>query len=159
VIHAGVIIITMSIYLVRHGKDSGPERKLDPKIGVQHAKQALHTLQELGLGSNAIVISSSADRTAETAKIIVDGLGTKVVLSDAIKGAGLYPYNILDLDAFLAASLKEKNMNLSKGQDLVVVTHQMLVQIVKDEGKRGISRAVDYGEVCEYKPGSWPQLS
>lgn len=143
----------MSIFLVRHGDYDPNTGNLTPE-GMVQSVQAAERLVKQGLGSLALILSSSAPRAEQTAHILLDELNTRIIFSDELNTVGNRPQNLDSLDDLLKQELDKNDTALAPGQDLVVVTHAPMINQVIDPHNQGGLRAQN-GGVYQYEPGSW----
>lgn len=140
------------IYLVRHG-DYGFDYNLNEQGREHDAPAASDRLRLRGVGVRAVLLSSDAPRAAQTAEIIGRGLGIDpVYLSRIIRQRGNDAWGIENLDEVIEKALGEVGVEVDEAEDdLVVVTHAPMIAVARHV----LPSEVDYGEVYEYRRGSW----
>ena len=135
------------ILLVRHGDyDTQPDEQLSAG-GKEDSWAAREELIRRGIGSGAVLLSSTAPRALQTASIIGEGLSADVMPSKRIEIIGNYPEGITSFDEELAMALAEADAATAGGA-LVVVTHAPLISHVAQT-------PVGYGEIYPYELGTW----
>ncbi|HEX5744528.1 MAG TPA: hypothetical protein VFX84_03720 [Candidatus Saccharimonadales bacterium] len=112
-----------------------------------------------GLGSTAVVLSSTAGRAVVTAEVVAEELGgAELVKSSRIEIGADWPglSCVRKLDDLFAKALEEEGASTDISEGLVVVAHTPLVAAV-DDGRLGRDWGIGYGQMVEYEPGSWPE--
>lgn len=138
------------IFFVRHGRYRLEELTEE---GRNQSVEARETLLGNGVGRSALLLSSNAPRAVQTADILHEAIGERVIQSELIALAGFAPDAIEDLDSLLTEALESEGQSLEDHYGLVVVTHAPLVAAVK--GPRVREEHIKYGEVVPYTIGSW----
>jgi phosphohistidine phosphatase SixA len=143
------------IYVMRHGSiEDGSLRDGSAETVRKNAQ----SLIAKGLGSSAIVLSSTAYRAAVTAEAMSRELGeVELVKSSRIEIGADWPglSCVRNLDDLFTKALEEEGASTDISGGLVVVAHTPLVAAV-DDGRLGRDWGVGYGQMVEYVPGSWP---
>lgn len=134
------------IFLARHGEYADRPEQLTV-AGVEQATRAAHDLADQQFES-AIVLSSTAPRAMETAKVFAQKLGTVVVPSVRMNVISNFANGVESLDAALDQALEEAGA-ATKGDALIVVAHQPLLKIASFGGH------IAYGAVIQYQAGTW----
>lgn len=141
-------------YLVRHGNYEISSHNLTAE-GRTQSEKGRDDLLSRGIGGKALLLSSDAKRTIQTAEIIAEGLGVDIHPSTRINRAGNSVGVVSDLDEFLATTLERMGLDLDEDRPLVVVTHAPMIAISEGINVRDCNSLVSYGGVYEYAPGSW----
>ena len=111
---------------------------------------AVHELHERGVGALALILCSTKTRTMETAQIAAEELPARVIPSRGLEVFGLNPDGLTSLDAFLEETLEQLDANLDEESNLLVITHQPLIDMARLDDQR-----TQNGEIIEYQQGSW----
>lgn len=154
-----------NIYFVRHGK-AGRTRTAggvaDEELtfeGVAQAIDAAVYLRETcGLDEQATVLTSSAPRAEQTARIITGIIGIGYGASELVEVSGNNPKGVESLDQMLGYAVRlagiTKPLEELTASGLVVVAHLPVMAIINGEHpEEGFD--IKNGAVIEYAPGSW----
>lgn len=137
-------------YLVRHGDYDRDTGELN-NGGLEQSRQAGDILLSRVLGMEALILTSTAPQTRQTAEILARRLVALQVVSRRIELGGRYPMGIQDLDEFV----DKAGGAFIAGRKLVVVTHAPLIAVAQGQSYRTSSDTVAYGGVFDQEPGSW----
>lgn len=119
------------------------------------APRALEELLAKGIGSHAIVLSSSVTHALHTAEIIAGAFHADVISSDLIKEGGKKPNRVRNFDEFVRRALRLANVKIHNDSELVVVTHAPMVAAALGMHDIDAANHIGYGQVVEYKTGTW----
>lgn len=137
-------------YFVRHGDYSWQELN---DAGHEQAMAARDTLVQAGVGRSALLLSSDITRAVQTAEILHESIGERVIVSHQIALASFMPEKIDDLEGMLAEIVKSEGYKIKEPRDVVVVAHSPLVAAVK--GPNVSEDDIGFGEIVKYTKGSW----
>jgi phosphohistidine phosphatase SixA len=155
--------IEIPTFLVRHGSYSKDHGGLI-NDGAHEIKLASDQLVELGVGASALILSSTARRTRESARILNQKLNCKdddtdekgIIFDDALYEAGCHPVELPSLDDLLEEIISKGRATQADHTGLVVVTHAPLIALAIQNDPYVIpARVTIEGGVYPYKPDSW----
>jgi len=145
--------IFSNIYLIRHGEPDSMD--LLPKAGEDQVAEGARQLAALGVGGNALVLSSTKHYAKLSSDIVKKVLGiNRWVNSLNVGHYGLYPEQLdrPNLPGFFSAELAWRFSKDQQQTDLVVVTHEPF--IIAAQGLPQSIGSVAFGEVVTYE-GHW----
>lgn len=141
------------IFLVRHGRSAGQEKKLTPE-GEKDARQIAQEIEDREIGKNALILCSTESRAEDTALIISEKLRYKIYSSFSLAVYGQTPQGLKNLDELLRRVLNDAEFDHGPERSLIVVTHAPLLSTAL----YGTSVDMDkvwFGCMYEYIPTSW----
>lgn len=144
-----------SIFLVRYGRYDTSTMGLTTEGRDDDAPKALEELLAKGIGSHAIVLSSSATHALHTAEIIAGAFHVDVISSDLINIGGNKIAGVRNLDEFVCRALARAQVNIHDNSELVVVTHAPMVAAAMGMHDVDAADHIGYGQVVEYITGTW----
>lgn len=146
-----------STYLMRHGRYDGATGDLIVPAGYHDADNGARELQQAGLGSAALILSSTVKRARQTAQRVGGALECTVLYSDELARWGNSPEGLTDFEEMIEAELAAQSPPVRPGDiagGLVVVTHAPMVAAAQGYGRDRMDEFAPFGHVVRYT-GQW----
>lgn len=104
-----------STYLMRHGRYDGATGDLIVPAGYHDADNGARELQQAGLGSAALILSSTVKRARQTAQRVGGALECTVLYSDELARWGNSPEGLTDFEEMIEAELAAQSPPVRPG--------------------------------------------